>query len=857
MRAPANATYDAPMQKACGSMQPDLDSKMKTNPARREPRLAMPCASRGREKMEGCTDMEDLKVTYSNCQGNGCHEHCILKVYSKGDKVIRTERAELKGHLSDRYAICPKGLISGKFHELPERLRYPLKRVGERGEGKFERISWDQAYEEISEKLQGIMEKYGPRSLIMNTFACGIPLNMQGALDTALATRFQMLTDCTFMATWPVDASSFQNNLVDFGDKMFAQMATPTYWSRHRPNYILMWAGNPIGWTRPARMTQTLIEAQDEGTKLVSVGIIYDSTAAKSDEFVTVKAGTDAALACAMSQVLIEEGLFDADWISHHTNCPYLVREDNGQLLRRRDIDPAADEEAGAAYVMWSASADEPVYVAKGDLETVGDLEVEVEVGGIACKTAFLKIKEHLQKWTPESQEPVTGVPAATVRHLVHDFMDHMPSGVFTYYGLRYTNGGISIRAVNLFAMLSGCIGYKNGRLINCANGDGHPHYADFLIHCPTGNMADVKGEGVQIYQVLDSIDNPGPGKQAYKAWFNCWSNPVQNWPNKQMWEKIFGQMELIIVDEIRMTDTCKWADYVLPEASIIERHELITGAGDCIVLNEPAVPPIGESKDAGDMWKFIGACAGFPEEFNHTPEEWLQMKLMGLSQDPTIATLDPPLTLERLKEEKIVQLNTPQEEVDLWDPWHMVTQTGRCEPYSEIFYEIGMAIADYVPTFVNDEEKRKKYPLQYFPGRSRFFMQAQFHEIPELRELAGNVSTCGINPKLARERGIAEGDLVEVFSEHGACRAVAHLSEMFPPDMAHVWYAYPEKDYLTDPPTTVSQANGGPQTHTEFSRVCAELNDICDTLPPFLTFTTLQGNETYWDNLCDIRKVQ
>jgi anaerobic selenocysteine-containing dehydrogenase len=135
--------------------------------------------------------MSEEKVTYNPCQGWGCHEGCILTTYSKDGKIIRTERTldpATDDHLGGSM-ICQKGITSPNLLSVPSKLKYPLKRVGERGEGKFERISWDQALDEIGAKLNEIRAKYGAESVLINNFLAGCP-NGFNSLNYLLSLRF-------------------------------------------------------------------------------------------------------------------------------------------------------------------------------------------------------------------------------------------------------------------------------------------------------------------------------------------------------------------------------------------------------------------------------------------------------------------------------------------------------------------------------------------------------------------------------------------------------------------------------------------------------------------------------------------
>ena len=92
------------------------------------------------------------KVTYNLCQGWGCHEHCLVETHVRDGKIDRVQKCLFPGKRPAN-DICMKGILSAKIPYAKDRILHPLKRVGERGEGKFEQISWDQALDEISAKI--------------------------------------------------------------------------------------------------------------------------------------------------------------------------------------------------------------------------------------------------------------------------------------------------------------------------------------------------------------------------------------------------------------------------------------------------------------------------------------------------------------------------------------------------------------------------------------------------------------------------------------------------------------------------------------------------------------------------------
>jgi anaerobic selenocysteine-containing dehydrogenase len=795
------------------------------------------------------------KVVYTACQGWGCHEHCILATYVVDGKIERTERSILKGSQAERYGICQKGILSAKFPYLPERLLYPMKRVGERGEGKFERISWEQALDEIGAKLNEIRKKYGSRAVVVNPFPCGYPINTTG-LGMPLQYAFISKFDASMLEAQAIDMSIINMNPIDYGDPILWFMQNVEYLSKS-DNLIILWGGNPIGWTRPAGTSRVLMDAKERGVKLVDIGVIYDSTAAKVDQFIPIRPGTDGAMALAMTNMLIEEGLYDEPFLIEHTVAPFLVREDNGLFLRESDIVAGGDS---ANYMFWNRVPAKAMSIAPHSFDfgdAYPDLCADVVLNGIHCKTAFFKLKEHVSQWTPESQEAITGVPAETVRKLLYEYVDKKPSTIFINYGLRYLNGTATARSISLLPVLSGNLGLPGGRFISGPLGDGYPITLNMNdIMYPDG-IENAKGDVVLMNEVLDSFDNRD--SQQFKAFINTMSNPVQNWPNRSLWrDQVFPNMDLVVVFEVRMTDTCVFADYLLPEATIFEREEIVCPIGNCIVLNEPAIEALGESRPPADIWRMLAERVGLGQYFDHTTEEWLRIMLQ--TDDPGVTGVEPPITLERLREEKIIRLNVPDDVYDNWENMDLITPSGRVEFYCEDLADASGAMGNYVEPQIHNKVKSAKYPLQLLPGRHRFYMQGQLVELPELRTLGGKVSVVALNPVDAQARSISQGDWVEVFNDRGNVRARAHLSEAFPSGMAHLWYSYQRKDYPTDPPTALSSSLSTREVEDAVSIKWGEVFKQRFGGLPLSMMTSMvgrTGNETLWDDLCEVRKVE
>lgn len=313
------------------------------------------------------------RVTYNPCQGFGCHEHCILEVHSKDGKIVRTQRAPLPGpHPGCR--ICSKGIMSGKIPYAEDRLLHPLKRVGERGSGEWEQISWDQALDEIGAKMMEAAEKHGPASTIVNTFWCGVP-GADRSTNFDLAMRFVNAFGATRLEGPSVDMGPILASLSDYS----GIISNNKYLLNNcdSDNVIFIWATNPIAFTRPGETTHMFMEARERGCKLVHISNLFDVTSAKVDQWVKVKSGTDAALALGMAHYIVNEGLVNEEAIIKRTAGAYLVRQDTGAYLRASDV--SAD-----------GRPDQYVYVdsATGDLCFADRDEGEKAVGAIGSSVA-------------------------------------------------------------------------------------------------------------------------------------------------------------------------------------------------------------------------------------------------------------------------------------------------------------------------------------------------------------------------------------------------------------------------------------------------------------------------------------
>ena len=155
------------------------------------------------------------------------------------------------------------------------------------------------------------------------------------------------------------------------------------------------------------------------------------------------------------------------------------------------------------------------------------------------------------------------------------------------------------------------------------------------------------------------------------------------------------------------------------------------------------------------------------------------------------------------------------------------------------------------------------QYPLHFYPGRHKYFMQSQFTNVPDLRKLATATQTgVALNPVTAAEKGLEDGDLVEVFNDRGVITCNLHLRQDIPPQMAHMWYSFDEADYKDcKNPQLIATPLGAPETVDLIIKYTSlGLQQVYDAagVPRSARFIVEKDTpEVFWDTLCDVRKAE
>lgn len=793
--------------------------------------------------------MSEESFVYTACPGWGDHDYCALKTIVKDGKIERMERIVYSQPEEPDGHICQKGCLAARQPYDPKRLTKPLKRVGERGEGKWEEISWDQALDEIADKLNEIRDKYGASSVCMWNFAAGCPpaYGFNQMMPSRYANCFGMTNMINSIG---LDNGPFYAEFYSCGTTASHVLVDPRIISQAPTEVIYVWGCNPI--ENQIRCAQNLVRAREKGAKIVDIGLIFDGTAGFADEFVGVKPGSDGHLAMAMIDYILKYDLQDDAYLINRTNAPYLVREDTGLMFR----------DADGNFAVWDLDANEARTVAPGRGEYSSQnlaLAGTYELHGIKCRPVLDYVRDEAAKWSAGKVAEKVGLTEEQINHLADEFGRAKSAFIVSGYGLRYENSNETYRILHLLGILTGRQGVPGSGVIEALQLQSWPIvFNDTALLMPVeGDITSVKSVPVRMAEWFETAQRPD---SPYKAFIVGQGNPVHQQPTRQRWLDVFENMELIVDFDVWMTDTGEVADYVLPDCMSFEREDLIAGACyNHIILQEPAIEPPEGCKDPVYFYTELAKRTGLGEFFDKTGPEWIQKRLE--TPFPLVAGIQPPVTYERLKEEKIIRTVAPPE--PKYDGYLnpaevMETATGRIEIYAEKLLDFDLAVTH--PLEVGCIGKHPEYPYQLFSGRQRFFMQSSFTDDPINVKLSGETPSTRLNPYDAAQKGLQTGDIVEVYNDKGHVVTRLEVDESVPAGTVHVWFGWRKRQFMEGTYAEMvhecpNRQSTGPVQDKWWADWVAH-GHYPSSYVEFMA-ALMGSTDSYWDSYCDIRKFE
>jgi anaerobic selenocysteine-containing dehydrogenase len=703
--------------------------------------------------------------------------------------------------------LCIKGKEAPAITSHPDRLQYPMMRTNAKGSADpgWRRISWDYALDTVADRLRGLARDHGPESVVFSS----------------VSPSTSAIVDCV---DW------IQRLQRAFGSPNFVSAMELCGWGRHlaslytygapvpgqympdldRAECILFWGYNPAV-SRLAHATATRA-ALHRGAKLIVVDPRRAGLATKADPWLRVRPGTDAALALAITSVMIERGWYDDPFVRRWTSGPLLVRGDSGRFLRAGDLSEAGEAEH---YVAWDADAGQPVIVdpaARGAdigdhdcLALVGAVEVPTADGTVACRPAFDLVAEVCRAFPPTVAEEVTGVPAAEVERTARVLWEHRPVAFYSWSGLEQHSGTTQIiRAINVLYALTGCFDAPGGNVL--------------FTPVPTNPIAGTELlDPAQRAKAIGVDERPlGPARFEFVTGEDFYTAALEGRPYRPRGLVSFGAnllmahgdsargraalqtLDFHVHLDMFMTPTAEQADIVLPVTGAFEAEGLKVGfeisqeAQSLVQLRAPLVPPVGEARPDIEVIFDLATRLGLGEHFfaGKVDAGWAHhlapsgVTLGQLRADP--AGVRVPLEVRHRKYAAVGDSGVPA---------GFATPTGRIELYVEGFLDIGQPP---VPTFTEPglsprsrPDLAQEFPLVLTCAKALHFCETQHHQVASLRRHVPDPQA-ELHPDTAAARGIAEGDWLEITTPKGGVRARAAFNDTLSPDVVigqHGWF--------------------------------------------------------------------
>jgi len=702
---------------------------------------------------------EKTRLIRTVCPAHCGIDACGILAHVQNDRVLKVEPAEFPDPRHRR--ICLRGLSSLDVTYHPDRLQYPMRRIGERGEGKFERISWDDALDFIAGKFKKIAAEHGWPAIAWVLGGPGAGTTKFGAY-----LRLASLTRSTRVSAWGYgDAGLPCGSRVIFGTQFPYGLLFSQLWSgTPDADMIVVWGANP-GESQPLNLMRPIMDAKARGARLVVIDPRYTVTASKADQYVGIKPGTDAALALGLMHVIFEKGLQNDKFILRHTVGPYLVRDDNGQYLRGRDIGLPEEDE----YIIWDQGTDAPEPRNAADIRPA--LTGAFTANGIACKPSLQLLRNLAREYNPEHTAEITGVEENLIIKLAAKIGNSTSVIFVTHMGFTRTyHGDISLRGLGSIAALTGNLTatFKGGHLPAVLN------WNPFLKAKPEEPSYSRLG----ILQLYDAVikGNPYPVKAVWFSFIN-FVNQCAN--SRKITEEMLPQLDLIVDTELFMTPTARFADILLPVCSYLEFSDLIPHPYPYVQLQQKVMDPLYESKSDVDIAAGLANRLGFGEYFEGGEDGFIDL-ILDSGNDAIKG-----ITRKKLKEGAMPLTYIPDMDREFDLPF--ATPSGKIELYSEGLVEDGQALPVFLePLETPIRPENKTYPLAFIQGHSRFRTHSMFANVNSLLEMNPE-PVAEINPVDASARDIADGDMVSVFNDRARTKLRARVTEGVRPGVVNI----------------------------------------------------------------------
>jgi anaerobic selenocysteine-containing dehydrogenase len=668
-----------------------------------------------------------VEVKKSICTICDPQTQCGLDLHVKDGKIFKIEGS--KEHPYNVGTLCAKGAANRQYIYSEDRLKTPLKRIGPRGSGKFEPISWDEALDTLAAKFNEIKSQTGPESV---AFFAGYTKYFRPYLKR-LAHSFGSPNYLTESSTCH-QATALAQKLT------FGLPGGPDV---KNTKCLLVWSANPFH-SNPGN-ARNILKARERGIKLIVVDPRETPTTALADIHLPVRPGTDGALALSMANVIIREKLYDRDFVGNHSY-------------------------------------------------------------------GFEEYREVVRDFTPEKGEVLTGVPADKITKAARMYASIKPAAIMPSASpvVHHTNGVQNYRAVFALAGLTGNYDIVGGNLVVPQSFLHAPglivtREREFIQPRPWSEMAprvgadrfpvwmDVLDEEAQAMALPFQIRSGKP--YPIKALIGFGMN-YRMWPDSKGCRESVEKLDFFVNVDIFMTDTCKFADIVLPACTSVERSELRCYPMGYIIFTQPAIPPLYDSRSDVDIIYGLAERLGLDDPLFKAGYEasvdWILtpsgISVAELKKVPGGMFVPNPM---KPGEKKYLKTG-------------FKTPSGKLEFKSKVLEKyVGKPGFEALPVYTppkyswdSTPELAKDYPFILNTGsRLPMFVHTRTFRLPWTSSLRPNHPAADINPADAARLGIRQDETIRISTPKDSIVVKANLTQMVQPGVIHMYHGLSEAD--------------------------------------------------------------
>jgi anaerobic dimethyl sulfoxide reductase subunit A len=678
-------------------------------------------------------------VVTSTC-GHNCGGRCVVNAHVANGRIVRISTdARPWNAQHPPLPACARGVgqVERTYHK--DRLLHPLRRSGPRGSGQFERISWDEALDEVARELRRVRAAHG-NAAILDASRTGSLSMLHGRVA---AQRFHyMHGGCTDLWSSLSSEAEIFSVRVTYGPgvEYKASGREPADYGNSR--LIVMWGWSPGDGTFGTGTMRFLRAAKKQGTRIVCVDPRRTLTSrALADEHIFIRPSTDAAALIAMAQVIVAAGLHDQAYCDRH-----VLGFDEAHLP-----EGAPPGSSYRAYLMGEADG-----VVK----------------------------------TPEWAAEITGIAPDVLRRLAMEIATSKPAALHGGYAPGRTMHGEQFhRALFALAAITGNVGIPGG---NSGVSNGATGRAGIKA-LPTGrNPIDARVASPLLADLL-ARGRAGGYPADIKLIYSAGGNLFNQCPNIPKLVAALDKVEFIVAQDHFLTPTARYADIVLPATTFWERNDVHTpwsGAGHYAIYMRQAIAPMGECRNDIDIFAALATRLGIAGYNDRDEEAWLRE-----------ITADAVDDFAAFREAGVARFPAPEHQVafaaNIAAPERhpFSTPSGKIEIYSLAIARdpdpYGLGAMTPIPTWRGLPEEPAEFPLQLCSPKSRARTHSIHGNQPGLARV--DPDTVWIHPKDAAARGIVHGQRVRVFNRRGEAVLPAEVTDRILPGVVGIkegaWY--------------------------------------------------------------------